>query len=1569
MISKRSNVFSLFAISLVLLLSMSGLLFAQQATSLDLIKTQSSGTGFFAQNWFNNWQLAGLAAVGAMVAIIALCYMGGQLLQLEDLKSFARAELVQAGGSVLLLLLILLALAMADRTMAYLTDPNSSSHIFSPCQAKMQYPTASLSNAPMLNQFAYCYVNNLETLAAGQGDAILRQSVDYAQQAYRMIGFQTDQELLLYLSSTYRPNANLRLDSEVKGQEFDILSKFLISLQGQKYFIGYIVPVLGPGLLVLGLILRCLSFTRRLGGLLVASGLGLMIILPATYLLAWFTLQVAVFGPQALGDQKISTCPSECRISAPLAYNTSLLGANGKNIPGAGPDADGKIIGWSSGTDYSLNAAALDEYNYQNAPAPALSPGDEIGWNAAGVQVCFPRYADQTKDSNGEPFSPSQPAASPVPLAASINCPAECRFLPIPTTLQCNETACNRLPLSCLAIRASPNAQQASGNEPYARCASSCPSSVCPDFCKLTLPQVKYAGPGDAGAVVPTPNANACAGRSAAGSCASCPNYCRAYTSENGALVSPTADCSGCASCFALQDAARVDFVSAWTRPPSPSKAAGVPDCLTGIPAIRAKDCNDANLCGSLASFKDIVAFDANGIPKTTTDASGKATLVTKGPISCPLECRVSFDENNGQKKYEDPFWKYCQLDPIQTACSSCPIYCKVNVSTALGVPASCSAPGADPATCGQPVVVTDPLNPNQPVTCAIPPTFDSTGQMSSTVNSNCGRCPLDCRLSNPNSINDQQGSNLLRSSAHYAMQCEYLDSKQHVVKDANGNVLVQVSGDSIQYTSSTYASDPSPPLSPENGGCLKGWYKGAPTETIDYVAPAPSPAPPLPTPAPPPVCAPPAPNQQVYRLAPGQSTLCPQFFAPATSFGTLISQPNPAAVITESDPTKVQSDVYVIASIPSNADVSPECSTPDAQKFCLGSDAGSNPYCPSSCLVDRAAQGPFVCNIADITNPYSTLPDNSKYCQKCSVDNSLDSAGQPDHTLGPQCQVLLAHGADAASPQGCSSACAPTANGKQLSSGNPPIVDPRPPAPSCDGFCYPRLTVPSSSDNAACADYVAGADSTAISAANGASCPYSCRYDYLTANGPAMSDAAAQACGMYTAPSCAPGKSGYPNCFYNGIYAAHPCNQACNGLVPDDADAVAQCRDDAFTCTQRAAGDYWVRSEMVSQPGASDCDTNVVKYDLATHYDAGDNGAPYPWYVGPCVSATDYQNDPSSFTLFNLAKNSKPYDCKPGHKYPAIDKMIASSLGVSDYYECGFLNYAKATNNVNANPDLNFCGSVTINKKVISALPGACQAQYNARAVACLPYGSYVQGTTDSNKNPLGTATQPILASGDCQQCPLFCRIDGSTGFKCPTNLGGPKSACTSPASCDTRTTPGADPPQPPGYCGVPASAFHLAPSGSCALPTPGSGAGCPARCRLLLPDGSMPAGCDTPEIGQACKTMDHACRAGPSANPCASCNQCELDCQAKPYVRQNCDELCSPSDATAGASHLTPDQLTSSFAGAQGNALWNSLGSLGIAAIILPIFCILLTLAFIRSLSPLLGGDFEIPGLLKLI
>ncbi|MDE1798102.1 MAG: hypothetical protein KGH63_01705 [Candidatus Micrarchaeota archaeon] len=658
---------------------------------------------------------------------------------------------------------------------------------------------------------------------------------------------------------------------------------------------------------------------------------------------------------------------------------------------------------------------------------------------------------------------------------------------------------------------------------------------------------------------------------------------------------------------------------------------------------------------------------------------------------------------------------------------------------------------------------------------------------------------------------------------------------------------------------------------------------------------------------------------------------LCPPYLADNISFA--IDNPAVSYPAVSSGQETSLADVYINAGIPSNPDVSAECSTADAQTYCLGaypsgSPLAGQPYCPDpACTVDRRTSGPFYCAISDISNQYADLPNNTQLCNACATDGS-------NHELGPQCQVYLQHGNDAGIlPQGCSSSCAPT------------TTDPKPAQPSCDGFCYPRLKVPTSADSSSCGDYLSSGNGNANrTVANAAACPIACRYDYQTAGGAQVPDTAAQTCGTQDG-----------NGWTNGIQNAHECDGTCGGVISQNDKNY--CVGESYSCSQTGpAGSYWVRATRIVS-GTGNCQKNVVAYvaDSCDTYKKGDKIcgdakkiATNDWFVDLCSLSSAAFKQPAA---------DNPYTCAAQHKFAGIDSMVGAAIGRT-YYQCGELNPPNGPN-----PDDNFCGSVTVGSTTVSALAPECLAQYNARAAACLPYSSYIRD--------MGTSSQPIPASGNCQQCPLFCRIDDPS-FVCDPTAGGVAPVCGAPTGDgsfvpDPSTCDIANQLNPAGYCGLSMSDFKI--GSQCVKPTVGSGVGCPARCRLRMPDGSLPAGCTGGDIGQACASIDDACRASPSANPCQTCAQCQQDCQALPYVRQNCDELCQPSDLSAGASNLAPSQLLSSFSGAAGNPLWNSLGSLAIAAIILPIFAIIFTIAFIRSLSPLLGGDIEIPGLLKLI
>jgi hypothetical protein len=76
----------------------------------------------------------------------------------------------------------------------------------------------------------------------------------------------------------------------------------------------------------------------------------------------------------------------------------------------------------------------------------------------------------------------------------------------------------------------------------------------------------------------------------------------------------------------------------------------------------------------------------------------------------------------------------------------------------------------------------------------------------------------------------------------------------------------------------------------------------------------------------------------------------------------------------------------------------------------------------------------------------------------------------------------------------------------------------------------------------------------------------------------------------------------------------------------------------------------------------------------------------------------------------------------------------------------------------------------------------------------------------------------------------------------------------------------------------------------------------------------------------------------------------------------------VCSD-EALAGPLSIGPTDFIKKLPGAEGRPDARNVGMLMVPALVLPLFCIVIVVSFIRVFSPLLGGDIEIPGLSKII
>ncbi|MFA5108077.1 MAG: hypothetical protein WC492_00920 [Candidatus Micrarchaeia archaeon] len=1418
--------------------------------------------GQFAQNWLTNYKIIALLLCGIAIVITVLVYMAGSMMQSDELKVLARSEVMQAIATMLIVIIVVGSVVFFD---TLLEGTLSSSGFSSPCPPG----TKNAGGQSLALLYSGCYADNLFGMARAQGEGALRESIDAGKAAYRNIGYQSDNQELIYSGMNVRPQAWKRIIMEVKGVEFQFLSNIMISLSAQAKFLNQIIPALGPSALLLGIILRSLFFTRKYGGLLIAIGLALMLVFPAAYMLAWVTLQVAVFGPQIAGTGESNpTCPTECKVLPPLAY---CINENAK-----GPFADKYCTAANANGEYAP-ASKISDANFKtwldktnndrvmDAKASITLGSEKILKDEYGVQTCFPKYSSAEKNM----LSAEQSKL----ITAFENCPIDCRYIPTPAALQCNTTACDMVPNACKFIRAMGAKNYTDtykANDEYCLSASggNCGESTCPSFCKLKTQEVKYSS----GTVVPSDNAGKCnvdKKTNEPDKCDACPSHCRQYFTDlkenaNYRLISNEADDCNNDNCKACLD--KVDSTDS------------APDCLQGVPIVMYKECNGDGVCGPALPMSSVAEFDAQ---------TGQVTKMKMAGV-CPLECRIFYDDKDA--KYKDPFYaNLCLNKDMKDACSTCPNSCRVNASSVGASGSYDKVMGSTTIKCAQAPSFTDKsaggacTQITKPENCKM----DGTGD--------CLRCPLSCRFTNPSSINDQtSGYNPFKSSVQYPIDCQYYTDSQ----GGSGKSWVNI--EYVKYNAN-------------NAVCLYSEPGVSGTIAKDDLTPK------LPT------C---SPSKKVYKGYESNSPLCPAYAADDDNY-----------IFTSSKQkgTNADGSTYYSITIRPNQDASAECTDEMVQKFC------ADPYCTSKCKVDRSQKGPYVCN-AIVDDQYSVLVNNSRYCKDCYTINSA-------YTQGPQCQVYLIE-ADGTlhMPAGCDPKCA----AGMLASNNPRNVVNANINPSatvgCTGFCYPRLAIPSTTST--CQNYdSANAGNGNRSMKNGAACPAECRYDYVidkSGNQKISTDA-------------------MNKCAYSLTFSVAPknCDTKCDGTIytSTNRDWCAVPTNANAQCTQGRSITRWVNITPSTNPLP-----RAVKFykDVNLRDDCPCLNKDGTKNLVACADGNvDHKYDDvckRDGVVYQNITNIEVYSCARQHKYIGWDDLVDDTI--KGYIECGIISGGVGTNN----PEYNFCGSnVLPGGQTITGMQSTCKASYNARAVECLPYASY-----DSDMSTPG-AKQSIAANENCQQCPTFLRIEGIDAPD-PWLYGGITPACTQ-SECAKSPTIKADNPanSPPGYCGVKKSEFKLVEDGgSCAMPITGSGVGCPARCRIKMPDGSVPAGCDSGEIMTACATenMYDACKADPSQPPCAGCVSCEDDCRSVPYVRQDCSELCEPLDLTSGRSDMTMSDLTSSYKGASASQTgWQAIGSLMIPAIILPIFVIIMAIAFIRILSPLLGGDIEIPGLFKLI
>lgn len=581
------------------------LLFGLLILSLSLAQTQQNDLSKFINDYtttnsnlniklISDYNTILFVSLLVAVNLLILGYLGANLFELPELKVFFKQELMQVFATALIAVSIVGIFYFLNTLL-----DSSTNYLKSPCVYTPQ-------NIPKSLAYANCYLDNLIDTVKKILQENIRTSINFGRETFKSVGYQVATGGF-YTGETARPKAYQRLDVEIKTTEAHFLNSFLISLLFQKVFLNYFIPVVGPFFILLGLVARVFFFTRRLGGLLIAFGFGLLVVWPLTYLISWLTFQGSLAGSQFSSEQN-QYCPPECMIEPPAAYNSSI-----------NPNGEYKPTSFISRKDLSILISTLGGSDKKDIYNKLKSNG---------IQPCFLEQFLKESDI------PSLSSPPPFSISDSKNCSVECRKIPLDLRI-CNETACSNIPPACKIIPAMGLENFTHYKEKNsAYCSNESHCSNCPKECKGELKEVNFSNPSND---YPTDQEGIAIGLkrdpyNCFDQCSTCPSTCRYYTKDSSGsnilLFANTAECKNCDKCL--------DYVNSENKP----------ICMSYVPDIAATDCFYS--CGPARSLREVITSGISGV--------------------CPYECRLYFDPNS--EDYKDPIFKdFCENIPACNRC------------------------------------------------------------------------------------------------------------------------------------------------------------------------------------------------------------------------------------------------------------------------------------------------------------------------------------------------------------------------------------------------------------------------------------------------------------------------------------------------------------------------------------------------------------------------------------------------------------------------------------------------------------------------------------------------------------------------------------------------------------------------------------------------------------------------------------------------------------------------------------------------------------------------------------
>lgn len=336
--------------SLLLLVLLAGVFFsgfssAQESEAMNAYfeAHPSEGASFLTREW----RSVSYIAIFLVMFASALAFMLGRGMNVLSVETWAKNEFYQAIASVILLTVLVWALEFtefaANDLAKSLTDfPNVQESGGKPvkCEAGLAYvldggdwvaaPSGVFCSSalkwrynPATARWAESTVGGAECekpcyffvarawlgstfekmVAFLKGITFLYANIAFIN--YSGAGVGVDLPINLELQIGFNPFSVNGLLLNALEVIASLITKAMLAVKFQELLLLYVQNGIYPLFVAVGFILRCFWFTRKLGGLMLAMGIGMYFTLPLMYTLAWYTIEFPVMKYALNADESL----------------------------------------------------------------------------------------------------------------------------------------------------------------------------------------------------------------------------------------------------------------------------------------------------------------------------------------------------------------------------------------------------------------------------------------------------------------------------------------------------------------------------------------------------------------------------------------------------------------------------------------------------------------------------------------------------------------------------------------------------------------------------------------------------------------------------------------------------------------------------------------------------------------------------------------------------------------------------------------------------------------------------------------------------------------------------------------------------------------------------------------------------------------------------------------------------------------------------------------------------------------------------------------------------------------